>query len=306
MENESSKSFNLEYINCNLCGSREFSPHLKSPAVGKDKPSFSITSQAVSGEQIVRCKDCGLIYVNPRPPSKVILEEYSQGEGETYIKDARARAASFRRSLGVVKNYKKSGTILDVGCAAGLFLKVAEDEGFKVYGAEPNRWLAAWGKESLSLDISPKPFEEADFPREFFDIVTFWDVLEHLADPFSALQKTNQIMKEEGIVVLSYPDISSFLARAFGRNWWFVTSGHLFYFTSDTISKMLERAGFKVIRNRSYFQTLSLPYLLSRLGRYNTGLANSLSKFSEFLGLKNLFIPYYAGQRVVIARKISI
>lgn len=278
---------------------------LKSPAIGKTKSAFSATSQSISGEQIVKCKDCGLIYVNPRPSAQLILDEYSRGEEETYIKDAEARTASFRRSLETIRKYKDSGVLLDVGCAAGFFLEVARDAGFKVYGVEPNKWLGNWGRKNLSLDVSAESFEKVKFPQEFFDIVTFWDVLEHLTDPLFALQKTNKIMKKDGILVISYPDIDSLLARVFGRNWWFVVSGHLYYFTSGTLAEMLKKTGFEVVENRPHFQILSLPYLLLRLGRYNTRLANSLSEFSESLGLKNLFIPYYAGQRTVMARKIS-
>lgn len=273
--------------------------------IGKTKSAFSATSQSISGEQIVKCKNCGLIYVNPRPSAQLILDEYSRGEEETYIKDAEARTASFRRSLETIRKYKDSGVLLDVGCAAGFFLKAARDAGFKVYGVEPNKWLANWGRKNLSLDISPEPFEKAQFPRDFFDVVTFWSVLEHLADPLSALRKTNQLMKKGGVLIINYPDTNSFLAKVFGRNWWFVVSGHLYYFTSGTLAEMLKKTGFEVIENRPHFQILSLPYLFTRLGRYNATLADRLSKFSESLGFKNLFIPYYAGQRMIIARKVS-
>lgn len=295
----------LEYVDCNLCGSKDSSPFLRSPKVGGNERTFSATSQTASGERIVRCKDCGLIYVNPRLPARLIVEGYSQGEEEAYIKGAKARTISFKRSLGIVRECKDSGTLLDVGCAAGLFLKVAEDAGFEVCGVEPNKWLADWGRKNLGLNITPESFEETDLPEKAFEVVTFWDVLEHLADPFSALQKANRIMKKDGVIVVNYPDIGSFLARAFGRNWWFVISGHLFYFTSDTISKVLVRAGFEVIENRPHLPTLSLPHLLSRLERYNSKLAGSLSRASESLGLGRFLVPYYAGQRMVVARKVS-
>lgn len=300
---EKKEDFASKNVLCNLCGSNNSSLFLKSPGLAEKKTSFSTTSQAVAGESIVKCQDCGLIYVNPRPPDWLVKKEYSQKKEKTYIEDAVARTTSFRHSLKLIKNYQKSGMLLDVGCAAGFFLKVAQEQGFEVFGVEPNRWLAAWGRKNLSLDISPRPFEETNFPQEFFDVVTFWDVLEHLVDPFSALQKTNKILKKEGIVLINYPDINSLPAKVFGKRWWFVVSGHLFYFTPETISKMLAKAGFEVVKSKRHFQSLSLFYLLTRLGRYNHKLGEKLSNFSQLLGLGKILVPYYAGQRMVIARK---
>lgn len=300
---EKKEDFAGKNVLCNLCGGNNSSLFLKSPGPAEKKTSFSTTSQAVAGESIVKCQDCGLIYVNPRPPDWLVKKEYSLKEEKEYIKDARGRIVSFQRSLKIIKSYRGSGKILDVGCAAGFFLKIAKDGGFEVYGVEPNHWLADWGRKNLMLDIFPRSFEKANFPGDFFDVATFWDVLEHLTDPLGALARTNRILKKGGIVVVNYPDIDSLPAKVFGKRWWFVISGHLFYFTPETISKMLAKAGFEVIKNQHHFQTLSLSYLLTRLGRYNFGLAQKLSNFSQLLGLGNVLIPYYAGQRTVIARK---
>ena len=292
-----------EKVSCNLCGAKNECFFLESPTGRKKKGKFSTTSQVVAGERIVKCKNCGLIYVNPRSKQRLIVNEYSQEE-RTYLQDARARTDSFKRSLRVIREYQQSGRVLDVGCAAGFFLKAAREAGFEVGGVEPNKWLAAWGKKNLSLNIFPWPFERTSFPANYFDLVTFWDVLEHLTDPLRALIRTNKVLKKGGVVVVNYPDIGSWLARVMGRNWWFVVSGHLYYFTPKTMAMMLKKAGFRLEKDSFHFQRLSLGYLLTRLSRYQPGLGEKLASLSRKVGIGSLVIPYWAGQRTVVARKI--
>ena len=294
---------NLKYLKCNLCGSRDYKIHFKG-SKEKKKTLFSATSQVYSGEQIVKCNNCSLVYINPRPFASKIIQGYSQEKESMYIKDAKTRSASFKRTLKVVKRYRKEGRLLDVGCAAGLFLKVAKDGGFDVYGIEPNKWLARWGKKNLSVEIIPKPFEETDFTSDSFDIVCFWDTLEHLTNPFLALEKTHKILKSEGILVINFPDIDTFFAKVLGKNWWFITSGHLYYFSTKTLSQMLKKTGFEVLESHSHFQFLSLSYLLTRLGRYHQRLGETLSNYATKVGLGGIVIPYYAGQKTIIAKRI--
>ncbi|MFC1727320.1 class I SAM-dependent methyltransferase [Patescibacteria group bacterium] len=301
MVNSSSKK--LIEVACNLCSRNQFKPFFTTYSNHGSQVSFSATSQAVSGEQIVKCKSCGLVFVNPRVNGKEIIDQYSSKAEKDYIKDASGRTASFRRSVKMVKKFQNFGKILDIGCAAGFFLKAAEEEGFRAYGIEPNQWLANWGKKKLSLKIFNIPFEKAKFRKSSFEVVAFWDVLEHLTDPLAALKKANKLLKKDGLIVINYPDIESLSARIFKARWWFVWSGHLYYFSPETISKMLKKAGFKVIETKPHWQTLSLFYLLTRLGRYHLGLSQILSKLSLSLGIGYFLIPYLAGQRLVIARK---
>lgn len=296
------KSLGIDRL-CNLCGSRDYSPFLKNSGSIEKEVFFSTTSQSVAGESLVKCSLCGLIYVHPMPAGDFLKKEYSLRKENDYVKDIKGRMISFKNSVKSIKKYRNSGKILDVGCAAGFFLKIAREEGFEVRGVEANRWLVDWGIKNLGVDILSGFFEEADFSCNFFDVVTFWDVLEHLTDPFAALKETNRILKKGGLVVINYPDISSWPARVFGKRWWFVISGHLYYFTPKTISKMLTKAGFKVIKIQPHFQFLSLFYLLTRLGRYNSDLGKKLSNFSQFAGLGRILVPYYAGQTMVIAKK---
>lgn len=303
---EKKQLFRFEQVVCNLCGGDDYKVFLESSDKTSDREKlFSTTSQSVSGERIVRCHSCGLVYVNPRFNKEAILSQYKSGEEQTYIKEAEARAAAFRRSLKGLRRYKKRGKLLDVGCAGGFFLKVAQDAGFNAIGVEPNKLLATWGEKHLGVKILPLSYEEAQFDSETFDIVTFWDVLEHLADPLSSLKKTNELLIDKGMLIVNYPDIDSVWARLFGRHWWFIVSGHLYYFSRDTISEMLEKAGFEVLEDRWHIQQLSFAYLLRQLGRYDKKVSRALFSLSSSIGLHHVIVPYWAGQRMVVARKIA-
>ncbi|OGM12858.1 hypothetical protein A3D84_02335 [Candidatus Woesebacteria bacterium RIFCSPHIGHO2_02_FULL_42_20] len=286
---------------CNLCGSQNFRVFLKGTA--SRKYFLSATSQEYVGGQIVRCSRCGLVYRHSIPPAAILEREYSRHAETAYLESQKERSRSFARSLLEIKKYMPSGKLLDVGSAAGLFLNEAKKVGFEVLGVEPNKYLANYAHKTFSLKVYQKTFDKFDIPERSIDIVTFWDVLEHLPNPLAALRKTHRILARGGVAVINYPDINSLPARLLGRHWWFVISGHLYYFTPQTISKMLREAGFKVIRDKRHFQILSLSYLFTRLGRYSKNVGSKLSLFSKKLGIGNLAICYWAGQRTVIAGK---
>ena len=293
-------------VRCNICGADDYNVYIKSnPLKLQDNGrQFSTTSNYVGTETIVKCKSCGLVYVNPRIGREEIVDGYAKADESTYVKESKARSATFKRCMDEIERYHpKSGRILDIGCAAGLFLEVAKKRGWEVFGVEPNRWLAEWGGKNLGIKISSKPFEEVGFKENFFDVVTLWDVLEHLADPKKALLESAKILKKDGYLVVNYPDIGSWLARLFGRKWWFILSVHLYYFTPTTIRRILEESGFEVVRIKPHFQKLSFGYLIYRMKAYSNMLYAVLAGFSRMFGLDGLEIPYYAAQTMVIARK---
>jgi len=293
----------LVYVRCNLCGSNNFSLYLKSPDTKFNRVLYSTTSQAVAGERLVRCRVCGLIYVNPRLRESKIISSYEKADESIYTLEAKARTKTFRHSLRIIKKYKNEGRLLDVGCAAGLFLKEAQSAGFEILGVEPNQSLSSWGFKNLGVKIRGSSFEKFRFATEYFDIISFWDTLEHFCNPLSALKKANVLLKERGIIVVNYPDVNSLSARIFGKNWWFITSGHLFYFSETTLKKALSKTGFEVLESRPHTQLLSVAYLIHQIGRYNRKLARYMYSKACLIGLDRILVPYRAGQRMLIARK---
>jgi len=299
-------SKNLVFKKCNLCNKNTFKIYFRSKTIKNQQKGrrFATTSNYVGNEQIVKCNNCGLIYVNPQIKQKKIIAGYESANEETYIKEKKARTKTFKNCLNKIEKYcKPPAKILDVGCAAGLFLQVARKAGWETYGVEPNKWLAEWGKKNLGLNIINKSIEKVNLEQNFFDVITFWDVLEHLSNPRKSLEKANKLLKRGGYLVVNYPDIGSPLARIFGRKWWFILSVHLYYFTPQTITKMLEKTGFKVIKIKPHIQKLSLGYLTTRLKPYSSLLFKIVKPIITKFKLTDLEIPYYAAQTMVVAQK---
>ena len=294
-----------ETIKCNLCNSNDYkviiSPEIKNVDVGN---IFSASGGARGTQQIVRCAKCGLMYVNPRFTEEVVLGVYENSPDEIYVSQAEGRMNTFKGNLKIINKYAKyKGRILDVGAAAGFFLKVARDDGWIVFGVEPSKWLASWGNDRYGLNIKNSTLRGAGFKSESFDVVTMWDVLEHTFDPMAELREVRRILEPGGILVINYPNIESKLAKISGKYWWFFLSVHLYYFGEKTLRRYFDALGFECVSNKRHFQKLSLGHLSKMVGLYSRGASKLSSAFIRLFKAEDLLVPYYASQANIIARK---
>lgn len=298
---------NFEEVNCNLCGKNDYKVVFKGELKGEgavQKNAYSAASTQIVNDQIVKCNECGLIYINPRLKAKDIVEGYSSAVDEAYVSQAEGRIQSFRKSMEEIeKTYGKKGKILDVGCAAGFFLAAAKEKGWECRGVEPSKWLGEWGSKKFGIKIDQGVLEEQNYPAKSFDVVTLWDVLEHVPDPSKTLAECKRVLKDDGILVLNYPNIGSSLAKIAGKRWWFLLSVHLTYFVPETIKKMLERQGFDLVKSKRHYGRLSIGYLVGRFKPYSKAVYAFLNKITSTLGLNDKQISYYASQTRVYARK---
>ncbi len=256
-------------------------------------------------DQLVQCRRCGLRYLNPRLPPEKILAGYSAGSDENFISQASAREKTFERCLEAIEKVNPSrGRILDVGTAGGSFLQTAKKRGWEVSGCEPNRWLCDWARDHYGLSIHPGTLSDLpDSLKGSFDVVTFWDVLEHVSDPKSTLRECSLFLKPSGILAINYPDIGSWISRGMGRRWVFLLSVHLTYFSRNTLDRLLRETGFTPLRWQPHIQQLELDYLLQRLNAYSPFLSKIGLSCARFLHLGKLRIPYWLGQTLVLAKR---
>lgn len=308
LTNEFSETSLWEEVPCNLCGSKNAQVKYQGttdPDTEKLLRSYSASGNFVSNETLVECKDCGLIYTSPRLHQDLILKGYTEAEDPTYVSQAKGRILSFGQCLKAVEKFVRQGRVLDVGAAAGFFLKVAKDKGWKTYGIEPSKFLSDFGNKNYDVNITCGTVETVTSFPEKMDVVTLWDVLEHTFDPKDVLKRCNRYLKEGGYVVVNYPNIGNWMARLAGRHYWFILSVHLYYFVPKTIQRMLEETGFSVVSSRPHFQWLELGYLVYRLEAYLPGPARWFGKLVNVLGLNKVLVPYFAAQTRVIARKVE-
>lgn len=301
----------LDTTACPLCGSPEFvivQPNSYPPDLDRQGllEIYKSSSEHKLMDQLVRCKGCELLYLNPRPRNEIILASYSTAVDPVFFSQNPMRISTFRRAFE--RTAKRTGIalgpntrVLDIGCAGGAFPKAAHDLGCEVVGIEPSQWLCDTARSTYGLDIRCGVLSDFTFDDASFDVVTLWDVVEHLFDPIEVLEQIRRIVKPSGHLVVNYPDIGSVVARLLGRRWPFLLSVHLTYFTRRTVTKLLQKTGFDVLEIRPFFQTLTAAYVARRAKAYVPAFGH-VEAVLQRVGLGNVPFTYNLGQCLVVAR----
>lgn len=223
----------LEYVPCNLCKGDAYQLLYK-----------------VNSWNIVECNQCRLVYVNPRPKAIAIEDIYrsSPDQREHYERKLREDTLIFERTLKRIEKYSKVANILDIGCGAGTFLRIAKKHGWKPYGIELAHW-ACQLLESSGIHVLQGTVEETHYPDAFFQVVFMSSALEHLPNPLRTLREAFRILKKGGLLAITgIPNINSLTIRLGIDNWTDNNPpGHLYYFSHKTLSKMLAKTGFEAI-----------------------------------------------------------
>lgn len=233
----------MERTNCNLCGGSQFEIQWR----GKD---WVLGNPGMFS--MVRCLDCGLLFLNPRP-TQGEMKIYYPRDYEPYRRVMQAFKSDLRRLLyrfklrsrvNLVLRQGSGGRLLDVGCAAGGFLWEMRNQGsWDVQGVEVDAASVEFARRKLDLDLYHGNLEGSYFPDDYFDVVTMWDVIEHLRDPFTTLVEIRRVLKPGGKLIISTPNADSWDAHLFGRYWIGLDfPRHLYVFSSKTLSRLLKRA----------------------------------------------------------------
>lgn len=259
----------FECRNCPNCGRNDFIVLFDSniAEIGYQENIESYTQWHRYGRH-VKCKNCHLIYVNPIEKESRISKGYSErGDIDASI-NRRSRLNATKSQLQLVKKYREGGKLLDIGCAEGFFLFNAARAGFITKGIELSEDAATYAREEFSIDVETKSLEKLQFPQDYFDVVTLWQVLEHLPYPLRTLKEVYRILKPGGVVVVLTPNIEGIPAKVFRRKWWNLRRQHINQFSSRTLIAILENAGFKDASAASYRESTSLLMLFVALLRY--------------------------------------
>lgn len=210
---------------------------------------------------LVRCRSCGLVYRVPRPPAETLRAYYAaRDEAAPPPAWIAARRAACQAWLPLLETYRRTGRVLDVGAGHGVFLAACTARGWTPHGLELSRGAAAYARSAFGLDLAPHAIEEARFPDAYFDVVTFWNVLDHLPAPQRALAEAYRVLRPGGLVVVRFPnaDFHVPMHRWFQRltRWhpawraWDHTVFHLFSFDRRTIARLLAAGGFAPVKVR--------------------------------------------------------
>lgn len=259
----SSPSRAYVYVPCNHCGR-------------------DVTRGVHNISRLVQCVNCGLIYVNPRPTFEELARQYGDeyfhcpeptfGGYEDYEADRADIEATFRRRIGLVRPWLRAPQprLLDAGCATGLFLGVAQDAGWDVEGMDISPFALSKARER-GFRVRQGTLPEPSMPSESFDVITLWDVIEHVPDPAAVVRECRRLLRPGGVLAMSTPDAGSLPARILRGKWLGFRSidEHLYFFSHASMSAMLEREGMRVARYHDVGKYLSLPRLIARMRFYS-------------------------------------
>ncbi|MFQ5421459.1 MAG: class I SAM-dependent methyltransferase, partial [Anaerolineae bacterium] len=257
-------------VSCNLC--RQDNWQVRIPATihqngHLDVSVFRCTSPGYGRHaQIVECKNCGYVYANPRWAGDDLLDAYEAVEDETYVAERLGRELTFRHHLRQMEQKIGGGdgrSLLDVGAYIGVFVEIAAEAGWNACGVEPSAWAAAEAQKR-GVNVVHGTQDASALHSRQFDVVTMWDVIEHVDDPSGEMAKAFELLKPGGWLVAHTMDIDSLTARLMGTRWpWFMDM-HIHYFSQQTMRQMLEKNGFQVHWSGVQGRYLTAGYLATR------------------------------------------
>lgn len=230
---------------CPVCGRQDFSPVLTAESMDQ------IVSTPFT---VVRCNGCGLMMTSPRPTADAIGAFYESGfyeQGENLVKRSLINPVMkglHELRLRQVTRRMPGGKILDVGCGKGKFLQVAARHGWEAWGIEPSQRSLSYAQDRSGMKIVGGRFEDADLPDGYFDVVTMWHTLEHFYHPDETLKNVRGKLRDGGLLIIRVPNGASW-DFSLGRAKWFHLDvpRHLYHFSPDSLGRLIEQAGFRVI-----------------------------------------------------------
>ena len=230
----------FEEITCTLCGKNETDVILRG-----DGPA-----------QIVRCRNDGLIYVNPRPTAAQIMAHFSrhyirQDNIEMFL---HFRTDILKREAAVINRKKTGGTLLDIGCATGTFLQNFGPN-WRLYGVDTSGAALECAAAQNGVELYRGSLRQANFPSGHFDVICMLDTLYFLPDPVAELGEVHRILKDDGMLAIEIPGMNYRRVRDRGMLSWLIDGkwsrmtpeeSHLYYYTPTTLRQLLEKTKFEV------------------------------------------------------------
>lgn len=286
----------LEAVDCYLCGSAEGVRMFEDPPF-----------------EVKRC-GCGFVYVTPRVPDDKLHLIYQTNYFKStsakdfgysdYTLDRDLYLKTFAKKARIVQRFKPAGRVLEVGSAAGFFLRAMRDRGYDVHGVEVSRYVAEFARDELGIEtVFNGRLADAPLEPESFDVVAMWDVIEHLADPIAELERMRALMRPDGALFIQTQDVSALTARVLGKKWLhFKQLEHIYHFDPRTIQRALDRAGFEIVHvtHTGTGKYISVDFFIERMQRYSR-LLHLMLKPARVFGRRYFYLSP-RDEMIVVAR----
>lgn len=236
----------VEPVLCPLCGSSSFAPR-----VLRD------------GFQYVTCTSCAFVYLNPQLTQQAVRDVYNDEDVRKFFFEQlllphveRDQRGEFTERARVLKSLTPEARprLLDIGCAAGNFLMRAGEEGFIGEGLELNQLYVDYMAAHRKIKVQARLLEEMKYPDETFDVVTLWDVLEHLPKPVETLKEVGRVMRRGGILGLTTINHACVNETILKDRWrYYMPPDHLCSFTPALLEMLLKKCGFTIVKIEHHY-----------------------------------------------------
>jgi SAM-dependent methyltransferase len=267
-----------EVTACNLCGAKGFSPWKR-----------------VGPWTVVKCVDCGLCFLSPRPDAAELYADYHRRlhiEDAPTPEDVQRGVAAWDNRVEFISRFKTAGRALDLGCASGFLLANLRNRGWDVMGCELADWAAQRARDLFGIPVITGDILTTALPQRPFDLVTLWDVIEHVPDPAAVLAKARTAAKPDGLVVIRVPNVASLDARCLGTRWidWCLPF-HFYHFTPKVLAALAERQGLAVRHLETGVSTVLWRFLFAPLAipPHHVKLLARLERAKPFRGIQRAF-----------------
>ena len=243
---------------------------------------------STGGHRVVRCYDCGLVFLNPQPSDDELARIYNANYFLGSDSEAGRRAASeikqatARLYLLEIRRYHGlgSGRLIEVGCGEGDFLVLAEADGWQVTGVEYSPDACKKARQRLKHgDVLCGELQPAGLAAEQFDLCVISDVLEHVRCPLDFLQEIHRVLKPGGTLFVATPSIDSWSARFLRQKWMEFKTEHLIYFDRQTLQTALFKSGFRDVIVQPGWKILNFDYVKKHFERFPVPVITPALKF---------------------------
>lgn len=224
-------------------------------------------------DEFLRCSHCGIVFwkhFNLTQDELNLLYNqnyFNKGEYEDYVADESNLKLNFEKRINVLKKFSQSGKILEIGSAYGFFLDVARNF-WDVQGIDITQHGCQYAETHLGLPVICDEFIKVPFKENDYDVICFWDTLEHLKEPVSYLEKATRCLKKDGYICITTGDIGSLNAKIRGRKWRMIhPPTHLFYFSKPSITYLFNEFGLSIVHFSKCANYRSINSILNVIAR---------------------------------------
>jgi SAM-dependent methyltransferase len=217
---------------------------------------------------LARCQSCSLVWLQD-PPTPAEMGEHYGADYDRAITAAGEDPRQWSEALATVRQYKSGGSVLDLGCSSGGFLKLLQGPAWSLYGIDMSEEVAKRAEAATGASVFVGDILEAPFADESFDAITCFHLFEHVYNPRELLTRVARWLKPGGVFFTMLPNIESAGRRIFGSYWFALElPRHLHHFSPESLSKLAEGVGLEQLfltTHREVFIEHSARYVMDEL-----------------------------------------